>query len=223
MVHHHRVMSAADDATPPPVTDELHGAADRLGHEFAGVFSRQTVEQCLHDSLVRLGPARVTAYQPLFAYRFARERLRASAVASGALERSAPEVLFVCTRNAGSSQLAAALLEHKAAGRVVVRSAGTDPADALHPHVADSLAEVGVDAAGAFPKPITDEVVQAADVVVTMGCGDACPVLPGRRYVDWALPDPEGLPPEQVREVRDAVAAHVDRLLDELLGPRWDA
>lgn len=201
--------SSADDA--------LRGAADRLAHEFAGVFSRETVEHCLHDSHGRLGPARVTTYQPLFAYRFARERLRASAVASGAVTRSAPEVLFVCTRNAGRSQLAAALLERRAGGRVVVRSAGTEPAEALHPHVAETLAEVGVDASGAFPKPITDEVVQAADVVVTMGCGDACPVLPGRRYVDWDLPDPQGLPVEQVREVRDDVAARVDALLAELL------
>jgi protein-tyrosine-phosphatase len=215
-------MSAGDDATVDQegaALDELRGATDRLVHEFAGTFSRQTVQACLHDSHARLGPARVQTYQPLFAYRFARERLRARAVASGAAPRRAPEVLFVCTRNAGRSQLAAALLEHRAAGRVVVRSAGTEPAGALHPHIADTLAEAGVDASAAFPKPITDEVVQAADVVVTMGCGDACPVLPGRRYVDWDLPDPEGKTAEQVRAVRDDVTRRVDLLLAELLGP----
>lgn len=206
-------MSASGDAF-----DELRGAADRLAREFSGVFSRETVERCLLDSRDRLTPARITTYQPLFAYRFARERLRASAVASGAVARRAPEVLFVCTRNAGRSQLAAALVEHRARGRVVVRSAGTEPAEDLHPNIADTLAEVGVDASGAFPKPITDEVVQAADVVVTMGCGDACPVLPGRRYVDWDLPDPEGMPVEQVRALRDEVARRVDALVTELLG-----
>lgn len=200
------------------VRDELRGAADRLSHEFTGIFSRQTVAACLHDSHSRLGPARVRTYQPLFAYRFARERLLAAAVASGAVPRRAPEVVFVCTRNAGRSQLAAALLEHRAAGRVVVRSAGTEPAAAVHSHVVDTLAEVGVDASAAFPKPVTDDVVEAADVVVTMGCGDACPVLPGRRYVDWDLPDPEGLAPDGVRAVRDAVAARVDVLLAELVG-----
>lgn len=205
-------MSATGDATD----DELRGAVDRLAHEFRGVFSAETVGQCVRDSAARLGPARVTTYQSLFAYRFARERLRASAVASGALPRRAAEVLFVYSRNAGRSQLAAALLAHRAGDRVVVRSAGTEPAGALHPHVAEVLAELGIDTGAAYPKPVTDEVVEAADVVVTMGCGDACPVLPGRRYLDWDLPDAEGMSREGVREVRDAVAARVDLLLAEL-------
>lgn len=208
-------MSADSDG----YLDELHGAVDRLVDEFRGVFSRESVQDCVDDSLARLGPSRVQTYRGLFAYRFARERLRASAVSSGALARSAPEVLLVCTHNAGRSQLAAALLEHQAQGRVVVRSAGTEPAADLHPGVREALAEIGIDASQAFPKPLTDEVVEAADVVVTMGCGDSCPVLPGRRYLDWDLPDPEGMPLEAVRAVRDDIASRVAVLLVELLEP----
>ena len=130
-----------------------------------------------------------------------------------------PVVLFVCTRNAGRSQLAAALLDHAAEGRVVVRSAGTDPASQVHDEVVDALAEVGVDTAGAFPKPLAPEALEAADVVVTMGCGDACPVLPGRRYLDWDLPDPAGAGAEQARALRDDLAERVALLLHEVLAP----
>ncbi|MCY7365605.1 MAG: heat-shock protein HtpX [Frankiaceae bacterium] len=134
------------------------------------------------------------------------------------MPREVPEVLIVCTHNAGRSQLAAALLEQRAGGRVSVRSASTVPAPDLHAGVRETLAEVGADAADAFPKPLTDEFVAAADVVVTMGCGDACPVVPGRRYVDWDLPDPEGAGPDELRRIRDEVSARVDLLLHELLG-----
>lgn len=186
-------------------------------HEFAGVFGAETVRRTVEDSHARLGTLRIRTYEALLSYRFARERLRAAAASSGALPGTLPHVLLVCTHNAGRSQLAAALLEHQARGRVVVHSAGTAPAADLHDGIRESLAEVGVDAAEAFPKPLTDEVLGAADVVVTMGCGDACPVLPGRRYVDWDLADPEGGTPEQVRAVRDDIAARVTLLLHELL------
>lgn len=198
--------------------DELHGAVDRLAHEFAGVYARETVAECVHDSRDRLGPVRITTYQSLLTYRFARQRLRAGAVVSGLLPREMPEVLLVCTHNAGRSQLAAALLEQRAAGRISVRSAGTAPAADVHPGVREVLAEVGAPHDG-FPKPLTEEFVAAADVVVTMGCGDACPVVPGRRYVDWDLPDPEGADPAELRRIRDLVSERVDLLLHELLGP----
>lgn len=202
------------DATAP-----LTGAVEALAAQFHGVFSPETVTEVLFDSLDRLGPARVRRYQPVLAYRFARQRLADAAVTSGLRPRGAPVVLFVCTQNAGRSQLAAALLEHAAGDRVVVRSAGSEPADAVHPEVVDVLAEAGVDTAGAFPKPLAPEALEAADVVVTMGCGDACPVLPGRRYLDWDLPDPALATPEQVRGLRDELARRVDGLLRELLSP----
>jgi protein-tyrosine-phosphatase len=129
-----------------------------------------------------------------------------------------PEVLFVCVHNAGRSQMAAALLEHHAQGRVRVRSAGSAPAESLNPAVVAAMAEVGIDLSRARPTRLSDDDVRAADVVVTMGCGDACPVYPGRRYVDWDLPDPAGLPLEQVRPIRDAIDRLVRGLLAELVG-----
>lgn len=127
-----------------------------------------------------------------------------------------PEVLFVCVHNAGRSQMAAALLERYGRGRVRVRSAGSEPADRIHPEVREAMAEVGIDLSRESPKPLTGEAVEAADVVVTMGCGDACPVLPGKRYLDWDLPDPAGKPLEEVRAIRDEIDRRVRGLLAEL-------
>lgn len=127
-----------------------------------------------------------------------------------------PEVLFACAHNAGRSQMAAALLDRHAAGRVRVRSAGTSPVSEIHPEVRDVLAEIGLDTAREFPKPLTDEDVAAADIVITMGCGDACPVFPGTRYLDWDLPDPAGQPIDRVRAIRDDIDARVRALLAEL-------
>jgi arsenate reductase (thioredoxin) len=127
-----------------------------------------------------------------------------------------PEVLFVCTHNAGRSQMAAALLDHQAAGRVRVTSAGSQPADQLNPAVVQAMTETGLDLSHEYPKPLTADKVQAADVVITMGCGDACPVYPGKRYLDWDLPDPAGLPIEQVRPIRDEISTRVSALLVEL-------
>jgi arsenate reductase (thioredoxin) len=128
-----------------------------------------------------------------------------------------PEVLFVCVQNAGRSQMAAALLKHRAQGRVHVRSAGSDPAEEINPAVVAALSELGIDMKGEFPKPLTDELVRAADAVVTMGCGDACPIYPGRRYLDWELEDPEGRPLEVVRRIRDEIDRRVQTLLAELV------
>jgi len=127
-----------------------------------------------------------------------------------------PEVLFVCTHNAGRSQMAAAMLDHQAAGRVRVTSAGSQPADQLNPAVVAAMAEIGLDISREYPKPLTTGKVQAADVVITMGCGDACPIYPGKRYEDWDLPDPAGLGLAEVRPIRDAIRGRVQALLNDL-------
>jgi arsenate reductase len=152
-----------------------------LAEEFRGIFSLETIERFVDESIDRMTGARVVDFIPLFVHRFARERLLALARAQGAIVKDRPEVLFVCVHNAGRSQMAVALLDHHAKGRVHVRSAGSDPADQFNPAVVAAMAEWGIDLAREFPKPLTDEVVQAADAVITMGCGDACPIHPGKR------------------------------------------
>jgi arsenate reductase (thioredoxin) len=127
-----------------------------------------------------------------------------------------PEVLFVCIHNAGRSQMAAGLLAKHAGSRVVVRSAGSAPVDRINPAVVEAMREVGVDLSREYPKALTTDAVQAADVVITMGCGDACPVFPGKRYLDWELPDPSGIPVEEVRPIRDEIDRRVRALLEEL-------
>jgi arsenate reductase (thioredoxin) len=127
-----------------------------------------------------------------------------------------PEVLFVCTHNAGRSQMAAALTHHLSGGRVHVRSAGSDPAERVNPAAVVVMGELGLDLSREFPKPLTEEAVRAADVVITMGCGDACPLYPGKRYEDWPVEDPAGQPVETVRAIRDRIRARVERLLAEL-------
>jgi arsenate reductase len=127
-----------------------------------------------------------------------------------------PEVLFVCVRNAGRSQMAAALLDARAGGGVRVRSAGSDPGERVNPAVIEALREVGIDISREFPKPLSDDAVRAADAVITMGCGDACPIYPGKRYEDWSIEDPEGKTLDEVRRIRDEIDARVQRLLSEL-------
>jgi arsenate reductase len=127
-----------------------------------------------------------------------------------------PEVLFVCVRNAGRSQMAAALLDARAGGGVRVRSAGSDPGERINPTVVEALREVGIDVSREFPKPLSDDAVRAAGAVITMGCGDACPIYPGKRYEDWAIEDPEGKTLDEVRRIRDEIDARVQRLLSEL-------
>ena len=151
----------------------------------------------------------------LLAQRFARDRLRATAKVEGAIVKEAPEVLFVCVHNAGRSQMAAALLDHHAAGRVLVRSAGSEPGTEINPAVVAVMEEIGLDLSKEFPKPL-DEVVRAPDVVITMGCGDACPLHPGERYLDWQLDDPAGKSIEEVRPIRDEIDRRVRELLGEL-------
>lgn len=200
-----------------PLPDEsLQGAMDSLREEFSGVFAPESIAACLQDSHRRLLPARVQAYLPLLAHRFARERLRAAARIQQPSADRVPLVLFVCTGNSGRSQMAAALLRAAAAGSVDVASAGTHPGDQVQPEVLAVLAEVGAATEEMFPKPLTDEIVGAADVVVTMGCGDSCPVLPGRHYLDWEVPDPAGADLDTVRMIRDSLSDRVALLLTEL-------
>lgn len=196
-----------------PVLERI--AAD-LATRFAGVFSAETVAGVVDESYHLLAEqARITRYLPSLTSRFAADRLAALARAKASPE-GPPSVLFVCVQNAGRSQLASAILRSLGGDDVRVLTAGSQPAGAIDPRVIAALDEIGVSIDGEFPKPLTDEVVRAADVVVTMGCGDACPVYPGRRYLDWDLPDPATLTMDGVREVRDDIDRRVRQLLAEL-------
>ena len=196
----------------------LAHTAEVLAGRFAGVFSPETVAACLVESHELLSTtARITSHLTVLSERFARERLTAAAQAQGALVSDVPEVLFVCVHNAGRSQMAAALLDHHAQGAVHVRSAGSTPANEINPAVRDVMAELGLDLSREFPKPLTTDVVEAADVVITMGCGDACPIFPGKRYLDWELTDPAGKGVDDVRPIRDDIDRRVRELLAELV------
>jgi arsenate reductase (thioredoxin) len=194
----------------------LEKGLETLRSEFQGIFSAETVERFMTESLEALSGARVKDYVPLFVHRFARERLRALGQVEGTIAKEVPEVLFVCVQNAGRSQMAAALLDHYGEGRVHVRSAGSAPADQLNSNVVAAMTELGIDLSKEFPKPMTDEVVRAADAVITMGCGDACPIYPGKRYEDWEIDDPAEADLAGVRRIRDDIDERVRRLLRDV-------
>jgi arsenate reductase (thioredoxin) len=201
-----------------PVTrNHVRQAAAALADEFAGVFSEETIERYIAESVDLLGTGRINVFVPVLAHRFARERLKALAQTEGLVVKEMPEVLFVCVHNAGRSQMAAGLVKLRSEGRIHVRSAGSDPGEEINPAVVTAMEEVGVDLCEEFPKPLTDEVVRAADVVITMGCGDACPIYPGKRYEDWTLDDPAGQDLNAVRRIRDEIDERVRTLVDELL------
>jgi arsenate reductase len=200
----------------PATREHIDRGLDSLTEEFAGIFSRETIERYVQESFESLPNARFEDFVPLFVHRFARERLRALAQVEGKMTKLVPEVLFVCVQNAGRSQMAAGLMDKLGGGRVHVRSAGSEPADQINPAVREAMEEVGVDLEQEFPKPLTDEVVRAADAVITMGCGDACPIYPGKRYEDWVLDDPADLDLDGVRRVRDEIQARVEALLAEV-------
>jgi arsenate reductase len=187
-----------------------------LAERFSGVFSPETVAQCVADSRALLerspGAPRLASRTAAFAASRLDALARSSRRAAGV-----PEVLFVCVQNAGRSQLAAGILRQLAGDRVTVRTAGSQPAAEVRQVIVAALDEIGVPLAGEFPKPLTDEAVRAADVVVTMGCGDACPIYAGRRYVDWDLEDPVGKPLSEVRAIRDEIEQRVRDLLSELV------
>ena len=197
----------------------LEKGLENLRDEFTGTFSAETVERFMAESLEALGGARLKDFVPLFVHRFARERLRALGQVEGTIAKTVPEVLFVCVHNAGRSQMAAALLDHYAEGRVHVRSAGSAPADEINSDVVTVMSELGIDVGKEFPKPMTDEIVRAADAVITMGCGDACPIYPGKRYEDWELDDPAEADLDGVRRIRDDISDRVRALLAELTAP----
>jgi protein-tyrosine-phosphatase len=188
-----------------------------LVKEFAGVFSEETIHRYISESVDLLGDSRINVFVPVLAHRFARERLKALAQLEGTMTNEQPEVLFVCVHNAGRSQMAASLVKLRSQGMIHVRSAGSAPADEINPAVIQAMAELGVDMSEEFPKPLTDEVVRAADVVITMGCGDACPIYPGKKYEDWQLDDPAGQSLEAVRPIRDEIDRRVRKLIAELL------
>jgi arsenate reductase (thioredoxin) len=195
-----------------PVTQHhIRQAAKSLADEFAGVFSKETIERYISESLDLLGGARINVYVPVLAHRFARERLRALGQVEGTITKEQPEVLFVCVQNAGRSQMAAGLVKLRSEGRIHVRSAGSSPAGEINAAVVEAMEEVGVDMSEEFPKPLTDEVI-------TMGCGDACPIYPGKRYEDWTVDDPADQDLETVRRIRDEIDERVQKLAASVLG-----
>lgn len=201
----------------PLTRSHIEKAAEALQGEFAGTFSRETIARYIAESVDLLGDSKINVYVPVLAHRFARERLKALGQAEGLLTKETPEVLFVCVHNAGRSQMAAGLVKLRSQGRIHVRSAGSDPGESINPAVIEAMQELGVDMSEEFPKPLTDEVVRAADAVITMGCGDACPIYPGKRYEDWTLDDPAGQDLETVRNIRDELDEKVQVLIGQLL------
>jgi arsenate reductase (thioredoxin) len=198
----------------------LKTAATRLQTEFGDVFGVETIERFLHSSYEQFANhATIVNFLPLLAERFARQRLRALAKVEGKSSDGKPIVLFLCTHNAGRSQMAMGFFTHLAGDAAVAWSGGSEPGNEVNPAAAQAMAEVGIDISGEYPKPWTDEIVQAADVVITMGCGDACPVFPGRRYEEWVLDDPAGRDVDGVRPIRDDIEERVRRLLTDLHVP----
>ncbi|MBT2596421.1 arsenate reductase ArsC [Arthrobacter sp. ISL-72] len=199
-------------------TELLHRISNRLADRFTGIFATETVERYVFESYTALArTAKITAYLPATTEHFANDRLAALAKSKGATASKAPEVLFVCVQNAGWSQMAAALLTVEAKGRIHVRSAGSLPAAELDPAVLTVMSEMGLDLTKDYPKPLTDDVVRASDVVITMGCGDSCPIYPGKRYEDWDLTDPAGQPLDTIRDIRDQIHDRVKTLVTSLL------
>ncbi|WP_103512479.1 low molecular weight phosphatase family protein [Streptomyces sp. SM13] len=209
-------------ATPPlrNASAVLVRITARLALRHRRAFSQATVARYVEECATLLtGRARAVQHLPVLVERFADERLRGLARARGLSGDSPPAVLFVCTENAGRSQLAGALLRRRSLGAVMVMTAGSGPAADVSPVVVRLLAEQGLDTGEDFPKPLTTEVVDAADLVITLGCADACPVRPGRRYLNWDLPDLSGLDIESARAVRNSLQTRIDRLFTELAAP----
>ncbi len=190
---------------------------DELSYDYDGIFATETILKAVTDARHALEPnAKIRTYLPILTARFAKEQLTAAAQAAGSQPKTVPELLFVCVHNAGRSQLAAALADHLSNGRVHVRSAGSEPTGVVNPLAVQALEERGIHLTEAYPKPLTDQVVRAADVIITMGCGDACPIYPGKRYLDWEVADPDGQTVETVRDIRDDLTHRITTLLREL-------
>ncbi|MFC6091544.1 arsenate reductase ArsC [Saccharothrix lopnurensis] len=210
-------MHRGDGLPHHEIGDQLHRIADELTDRFQGVFSAQTVRRFVAETYDLLDAgATVRTHLAALTARFARQRLTDLGRLTGLTTVTVPQVLFVCVHNVGRSQMAAALLEHHAFGKVAVRSAGSNPLGVIPNTIVDALGELGIPLTRGYPKPLTDEVVRAADVVVTMGCGDACPVYPGKRYLDWQVADPVDAPMETVRVIRDDIDRRVRGLITDL-------
>ena len=195
----------------------LSTAARHLAREFDGVFGEETIELFLATSYDQFADrAKFNHFLPLMAERFARQRLKALAKVEGKANDGLPVVLFLCVHNAGRSQMALGWLNHLAGDQAIAWSGGSEPGTSVNPCAVAAMAEVGIDIRQEYPKPWTQEIVHAADVVITMGCGDACPIFPGKRYEDWALDDPAGQSLEAVRPIRDEIGRRVRDLLDGL-------
>jgi len=198
----------------------LRTSAVRLGQDFEGIYGPETIERFLHSSFDQFATrATVPTFLPLLAERFARQRLRALAKVEGLRDDGKATVLFLCTHNAGRSQMAMGFFTHLAGDTAVAWSGGSEPGIEVNPAAITAMKERGIDISGEFPKPWTDETVRAADVVITMGCGDACPVFPGKKYEEWVLDDPAGLEIAAVRVIRDDIERRVRALLDDLNVP----
>jgi arsenate reductase (thioredoxin) len=206
-------------STPLELRPLIRSVADRLRGEFEGVFATGTIQRFMADSYEALSGARVKGFVPLFVERYTRQRLSALARVEGKTATERPMVVFLCVHNAGRSQMAAGWMQHLAGDAAEVYSGGSDPASEINPAAVASMVEIGIDISSEFPKPWTDEIVRAADVIVTMGCGDACPIFPGKRYLDWEIADPAGLPVEDVRPIRDELGERVRGLMADLRIP----
>ena len=208
--HHHPDLSIDSQLA-------LQNAASRLHAEFGEHFGDETIERFLNSAYNQFASrATVPNFVPLLAERWAHQLLTALARVESRTTDAKPTVLFLCTHNAGRSQMALGFFNHLAGDNGVAWSGGSEPGNEINASAIQVMAEVGIDIAREFPKPWTDEIVQAADVVVTMGCGDACPFFPGKRYENWELPDPAGQSVDAVRPIRDDIEERVRRLLDEL-------
>ncbi|WP_439659374.1 arsenate reductase ArsC [Lentzea sp. HUAS TT2] len=195
----------------------LKTAASRLRQQFDGIFSTETIERFLSTSYDQFASnSTIPNFLPLLAERFARQRLHALAKVEGHVTDTKPIVLFLCVHNAGRSQMALGFFEDLAEDRAVAWSGGSEPGNEINPAAVEAMHERGINISREFPKPWTDEIVRAADVIVSMGCGDACPVFPGKRYLDWTLDDPAGKDVADVRPVRDEIERRVRGLLNEL-------
>ncbi|HTR68595.1 MAG TPA: arsenate reductase ArsC [Mycobacteriales bacterium] len=205
------------DVVPAGIATALGSVARDLHTEFAGVFGEPTIERLLIDSYRELAAnATVTRWLIIGTEQFARQRLQAMTHAEARPDGRAPAVLFLCVHNAGRSQMALGLFHSRAQGRALAWSGGSEPAALINPAVVSAMAEIDIDITVEFPKPWTEEFLAAADVVVTMGCGDSCPLVPGTHYEDWDLEDPTGKSVEEIRPIRDELVRRVDHLLAEL-------
>ena len=206
-------------SVPMEIRSLIRSVAGRLEDEFAGVFGPETIQRFMAESLDSLSRARLKGFVPLFVERFTRDRLRALARVEGKSTSTNPMIVFLCVQNAGRSQMAAGWAKRLGGDDLDVYSGGSDPASEINPNAIQAMKEIGIDISSEFPKPWTDEVVRAADVIVTMGCGDACPIFPGKRYLDWEVADPAGLSIEGLRPIRDDIGERTRALLAELEVP----